>query len=152
MKKLIIDLRGNSGGYLEEAEKVTSLFLEKGKLIYSLKNKENIENYKDKTETSVNYPVVVIVDGQTASAAEIFACALKDSYGSVIIGNKSYGKGKAQHTYKLKNGNIVKYTTYNWLRPSGESIDKVGIIPDIEVNNEYTYSNTEPKVITGVKD
>lgn len=152
MNKLIVDLRGNSGGYLEEAQSVASLFLEKGKLIYSLKNKQKTENYNDKTESSVNCPIVVLIDEQTASAAEIFACALKDSNNAVLIGNKSYGKGKVQHTYKLKNGNIVKYTTYNWLRPNGNSVDKVGIIPDIEINNEYTYSDTEPKVVTGIID
>ena len=92
MEKLIIDLRGNRGGYLDSAQNTASLFLEKGKIIYSLEDKNTKEDYFDETETSRKYPIVVLINGTSASSSEILASALKDSYGAVLVGEKSYGK------------------------------------------------------------
>ncbi len=133
MSKLIIDLRNNSGGYLDSAETTASLFLKKGKLIYSLEDKNSKEDYYDQTETSRNYPIIVLINNNSASSAEILAAALKDSYGAVLVGQTSYGKGKVQQTYDMEDGSMAKFTSARWLRPNGDCIDKKGINPDFEV-------------------
>ena len=150
MQKLIIDLRNNTGGYLESAEKTASLFLEKGKLIYSLESKDTTAEYYDQTDDRTDYPIVILINGQSASAAEILAAALKDSYGAIFVGEKSYGKGKVQQTYNLSDGSMAKYTSARWLRPNGSCIDGVGLIPDYVANMTYTYDETG--VINGTID
>lgn len=154
MEKLIIDVRGNSGGYLNQAYDTASLFLENGKIVYSLSDKSGTENFKDKDNMQENYPIVVLVNGTTASAAEILAAALKDSYGAVLLGTTTYGKGKVQQTYSLNNGGLVKYTSSKWLRPNGSCIDGIGITPDHLVENEYIYDEDtyEYPVIVGIID
>lgn len=139
MQKLIIDLRDNTGGYLDSANSTASLFLEKGKLIYSLQDKDKKEEYKDETDESRNYPIVILLNKNSASAAEILAAALKDSYNAVIVGETSFGKGKVQQTYNLEDGSMAKYTSAKWLRPNGDCIDQKGIKPDYEASLTYTY-------------
>ena len=136
VSSLIIDLRENGGGFLSSAEDVSNIFIEKGKTIYSLKSRNNLTTIKDETDDQTNYKIVVLIDENTASAAEIFAAALKDSYGATLVGKKSYGKGKVQQTYRFNNGSMAKYTSAKWLRPNGECIDGVGIVPDYEVDLE----------------
>lgn len=141
MNKLIIDLRNNTGGYLESAESTANLFLEKGKLIYSLENNETKASYYDETEEYRDYPIVILLNESSASAAEILAAALKDSYSNTVlfVGVTSYGKGLVQQKYELSDGSIAKYTTAKWLRPNGECIDGVGLAPDYEVVKTETY-------------
>lgn len=134
---LIIDVRDNTGGYLDAANAVASKFLEEGKRIYSLNYKDEITHYTDKTKEHREYPIVVLVNEHTASAAEILAAALKDSYGATLVGNTTYGKGKVQQTKDLNTGTMIKYTSALWLVPSGGCIDKVGLKPDYLVTNEY---------------
>ena len=138
MQKLIIDLRGNTGGYLESAESTANLFLEKGKLIYSLKNKTAKADYHDKTTAHTTFPIVILLDNNSASAAEVLAAALKDSYdyGVTFVGTTSFGKGVVQQTYDLKDGSMAKYTSAQWLRPNGDCIDGIGLKPDYEVVKE----------------
>ncbi len=140
MEKLIIDVRDNTGGYLDSAETTASLFLEKGKLIYSLQDKNGKEDYKDTTETKREYPIVVLINRNSASSSEILAAALKDSYNAILVGETSYGKGKVQQTYDIENGGMAKYTSAKWLRPNGSCIDGVGLKPDYEVNIIYDYN------------
>lgn len=144
---LIIDVRNNTGGYLKGATEIASLFLEKGKTIYSLEGKETTEIYYDETEEARHYPVAIIMNDGTASASEILASALKDSYGAILVGQISYGKGKVQQTKTLEDGSMVKYTTAKWLRPNGECIDGLGIIPDYQVeiieDEEGNYTDTQ---------
>lgn len=148
MEKLIIDLRNNTGGYLDSAETTASLFLKKGKLIYSLEDKNSKEDYYDQTETSRDYPIVVLINNNSASSAEILAAALKDSYGAVLVGQTSYGKGKVQQTYDMKDGSMAKFTSARWLRPTGDCIDKKGIKPDFEVaQTTQTNENGEEIII-----
>ena len=142
MKKLIIDLRDNSGGYLDSAETTASLFLEKGKLIYSLEDKNKKEDYYDESEEHRTYPIVILINEKSASSAEILAAALKDSYGALLIGSQTYGKGKVQHTYSLSSGEMVKYTTSLWYRPNGTNIDGVGITPDYQIENDVETTET----------
>ena len=134
---LIIDLRGNTGGYLNQAKSIASIFLEKGKIIYSLENKDKTELVKDETSEKRKYKVVILVNGSTASASEVLTAALKDSYGATIVGKKTFGKGKVQNTNNYGDGSMLKYTTAKWLRPNGDCIDEEGIKPDYEVDLEY---------------
>lgn len=133
MRSLIIDLRNNTGGYLSAAKDVASMFLEKGKTIYSLEEKEGTSTYKDETEEKRNYKIIVLINEGTASASEVLASALKESYGATIVGVKSYGKGKVQQTYSLEDGSMAKYTSAKWLTPNGTCIDQVGINPDVTI-------------------
>lgn len=145
---LIIDLRNNSGGYLEEAYQTAEIFLPKGSVIYSLLQKDNRkQEFKDKTNDKQNVPIVVLVNGNTASAAEILAAALKDSYGAVLVGSQTYGKGKVQHTYSLSSGEMVKYTASLWYRPNGTNIDGTGIIPDYQVENDFETNESNETII-----
>lgn len=143
IKSLIIDVRDNTGGYLDAATKIAELFIEKGKIIYQLEKQGKIDRvHKDETEEKRNYEVTILINSSSASASEILAAALKESYGAKLIGEISYGKGTVQETEKLENGEMLKYTTAYWLTPNGMKINNVGLIPDIEVKlGEYdTYS------------
>ena len=141
MQKLIMDLRDNTGGYLESAEDTASIFLEKGKLIYSLENSETKADYHDETSACKNYPIVILLNSNSASASEILAAALKDSYSGPIlfVGETSYGKGLVQQTYDLSDGSMAKYTSARWLRPNGECINGKGLKPDYEVIKAEMY-------------
>lgn len=134
---LIIDLRGNTGGYLTSVTNIISLFTEKDTNIYQLKTKDEVEIIKDKTKEHRSYPITVLVNGGSASASEVLAAALKENYGATIMGTKTFGKGKVQKSYNLSNGSMVKYTYQEWLTPNGNSIDGVGVAPDIEIQYEY---------------
>ncbi len=146
---IILDLRNNTGGYLEEAYFCAELFLHKGSIVYYLLEKDDEKKvYKDKTNDNQTVPVVILVNGNTASAAEILAAALKDSYGATIVGSQTYGKGKVQHTYTLSSGQMVKYTSSLWYRPNGTNIDGIGITPDYLVENSVeTSENGEMTLI-----
>lgn len=134
INSLIIDVRDNAGGYLTAAEDVASLFLENGKVIYSLEANGNKATYSDKTSEKREYPIVVLINGGSASASEILAAALKDSYvNATLVGTRSYGKGKVQQVVSLSNGDSVKYTSAKWLTPLGICIDGIGISPDYTV-------------------
>ena len=133
LKSLVIDLRDNTGGYLSAAKDTASLFLEKGKLIYSLEDRTETKHYKDETDEARKYKIVVLFNEASASASEVLIAALKESYGATTVGVKSYGKGKVQQTHSLEDGSMVKYTSAKWLTPSGKCIDEIGITPDYEV-------------------
>lgn len=139
MDRLIIDLRDNSGGYLEEANNVASIFLPKDSKIYSLEDKNDKQDYYDITDEKKEYPIIVLINEKTASAAEILASALKDSYGAILVGTKSYGKGKVQQTLTMSDGSMAKYTSAKWYRPNGTCIDGIGINPDNVVEYESFY-------------
>lgn len=135
IKSLIIDVRDNVGGYLSAAEKTASLFLSYGKVIYSLQTSSNTVVYKDTTKEKREYPIIVLINNGSASAAEILASALKESYGATLVGATTYGKGKVQQII----GDSAKYTFAKWLTPNGTCIDGIGISPDYTVSN---YSST----------
>lgn len=137
---LIIDVRGNTGGYLTKCTEIIQMFLKKGTLMYSIKSKKEENHYYDETDEERNYKVVVLIDAGSASASEILATTLRDSYNATIVGTKSYGKGKVQTTGKLSDGTMIKYTSALWYTPKGECVDEIGIIPDIEVNLTEKYA------------
>ena len=138
---LIIDVRSNSGGYLTSVTDIASMFLPKNKVIYQLDTKGVVEQIYSKTKDSRNYKIVVLIDKASASASEILAAAMQESYGATLIGTNSFGKGTVQAAYQLKSGSTVKYTIQKWLTPKGNWINKVGIKPDIEVELTEDYVN-----------
>ena len=133
---LIIDVRDNTGGYLEIAKSIASLFIIKDKPIYQYKSKDSFEIVYDRTEESRNYDIVVLINERTASASEILALALKESYGAILIGETSYGKGSVQQLGVLNNKENIKITVAKWYSPNGNSIDEIGILPGIYVQND----------------
>ena len=135
INSLIIDLRGNTGGFLSAATNISELFLKKGEVIYSLNEQSGTKVTYDETEESRNYKVFVLVNESSASASEILAAALQDSYGALLVGTTTYGKGKVQKTNKMADGTMYKYTSAKWLTPKGECIDGAGLKPDIEISN-----------------
>lgn len=142
---LIIDVRDNSGGYLSSVTDIVSYLLPKGDVIYKIQKNDNIESVKDKTTTKREYPIAVLVNGNSASASEILAGAIKDSYGGFVVGNTTYGKGTVQQVKKLSDGSMIKYTVENWLTPNGTWIDGEGIVPThlVDLDQEYYENPTD---------
>lgn len=136
---LIIDVRDNSGGYLTCVTSIASLFMDKSKIIYQLDTKGIVEQVFSTTKEKRTYPIIVLTNGNSASASEILAAALQESYGAKIVGENSYGKGTVQAAYQLKSGATVKYTIQKWLTPKGNWINKKGVTPDIEVKLDEEY-------------
>jgi carboxyl-terminal processing protease len=130
---LIIDLRQNPGGLMDQALAMSDLFLPKGKNILQVENKDGSkEVYKSENEAAIDLPITVIVDGGTASAGEIMAAALNQSAGIPLVGEKTFGKGTIQTAKSFKDTSSVKYTTAKWLTPDGTWIHEKGIEPDIK--------------------
>lgn len=124
-KGIIIDLRSNPGGILEEAFSMSNLFLPKGKELLSVRGRGEFQKYVATTEPlSPAIPLVVLVDGSSASASEIVAGALQDYDRALVLGTTSFGKGLVQSVYNLDGGYALKITTGKWYTPSGRSIQK----------------------------
>lgn len=138
-KKLVLDLRGNPGGYLDAAVDISSWFIPQGKVIVS-------QDYGVKRDTEYlrslgyelldkNIKVVVLVDGGSASASEIVAGALQDYKLATLVGQKTFGKGSVQEYIKVTPSTGLKITIARWLTPNGRSISIAGLVPDVEVKN-----------------
>lgn len=136
-KKIILDLRGNPGGYLEVSQDVAGWFLAKGQLVTIEDFGTGKTRQEFKTQGSgalAHYPLVVLIDKGSASAAEILAGALRDNRNVKLIGEKSFGKGSVQEISDLKDGaSFLKITIAKWLTPKGNSISQVGLTPDVSV-------------------
>ena len=135
--KLILDLRGNPGGYLEQAVDIASFFLPEGKTIVS---EEGNRHYENKVYRSRGFNVfndslrlVVLIDGGSASASEILAAALRDHGKAKIVGEKSFGKGSVQQIFEVTKDTSLKVTIARWLTPNGTSISNGGVMPDVVV-------------------
>lgn len=136
---LIIDVRDNSGGYLSTVTDIASLFLNKSKIIYQLDTKGVVEQIYATTKTSRSYDISVLINQNSASASEILAAALQESYGATVVGINSFGKGTVQKAYQLESGATIKYTIQKWLTPNGNWINEVGVTPDVEVTMDNNY-------------
>lgn len=136
---LIIDVRNNNGGYLTTVTDITSSLLPKGKIIYQIQKDNKKIATKDKTSTKREYPIAVLVNGGSASASEILAGAIKESYKGYVVGTKTYGKGTVQQVKKLSDGSMIKYTVENWLTPDGNWINEKGIEPTDIVDMDSAY-------------
>lgn len=135
--KLVIDVRDNPGGYLTQVTEILSLFMTKKDVIYQLQTKNNKEKvYSTSSKATYNYPVVVLINENSASASEILASAFKETYGAEVVGVNSYGKGTVQKTGDLNNGDTIKYTVQKWLTPKGNWINEKGVTPTKEVKLE----------------
>lgn len=141
MESLIIDLRGNSGGYLTIVTEMLSIFMDSNTTIYQIKTKDNIKKYNSLFSGQKNYKVVILIDNNSASASEIMASSMKEKYGAILVGKTTYGKGTVQTTYDLSNKGMIKYTIQEWLTPNGNSIDGKGVKPDYEVELDEKYKN-----------
>lgn len=150
-KKFIIDVRDNPGGLLDASINIAAQFIPRGKIIVSADFGEG----KDKNEFiapgggfAENAPVVMLINGGSASASEILAGALKDSEKAVLIGEKSFGKGTIQEVIRLSGGTTMKITTAQWLRPSGKAFEEHGIDPDIALplTDEDRQAGRDPQL------
>jgi carboxyl-terminal processing protease len=138
LKGLILDLRNNGGGLLNAAIKVSDLFMDEGKIL-SIKgrDKKNTKEYMaTPNPVNRNYPMVVLINGGTASASEIVAGALQDQHRALILGTTSFGKGSVQTVETLRDGSGLKLTIARYYTPSGRSIQAKGIEPDIVLNHK----------------
>lgn len=136
---LVIDVRGNSGGYLHSVTSMLDMFLPKGTVIYQIADKKTTYKYTATTNESRNYPISVLADKSSASASEILAIGLKESYGADVIGTSTYGKGTVQTTKDLSSGGMIKYTIQKWLSPKGNWINEVGVEPTIKIELSKDY-------------
>ena len=145
INSLIIDVRGNNGGYLTAVTDIASMLLPRGKNIYQIQKDNNKKATKDKTFEKREYPIAILVNGESASASEILAGAIKESYNGYVVGTKTYGKGTVQQVKQLSDGSMIKYTVENWLTPDGNWINDVGIEPTdkVELNEKYYENPTD---------
>ncbi len=134
MTSLIMDLRGNGGGLFDAAIDVSSTFLSDGVVVYQLENDGREQAYETRGGPKADeWPMVLLVDGGSASASEIVAGALQDHARATLIGEKTYGKGSVQHVFDLRDGSSVHITAAKWLTPDRRQIDGQGLTPDLEV-------------------
>ncbi len=148
MKGLVLDLRSNPGGLLNEAIAVADKFIGGGKMIVSTKGRianQNKEYRASSTATHPHLTLVVLVNGGSASASEIVAGAVKDWRRGILLGTKTFGKGSVQSVFPLKDGSALRLTTAKYFTPSGVCIHKIGIQPDIEVEYKKLVTEDENK-------
>ena len=146
LKGFVLDLRNNPGGLLEQAVYVSDLFLEKGEIVSTRgRDSENPETYKAKPGDVINgLPLVVLINGGSASASEIVAGALQDHKRAIILGTQSFGKGSVQTIIPVNPFGALRMTTARYFTPSGKSIQKKGISPDIVVD-EAKFEKVEKR-------
>lgn len=151
-KKIILDVRGNPGGYLEVCQEVAGWFLKPGQLvtIEDFGKNKNRQEYKTEGNASfADYPMVILMNGGSASASEILAGALRDDRNIQLIGEKSFGKGSVQEVTDLQDGfSFLKITIAKWLTPKGQSISEVGLAPDVKVaiSDSEFQANQDPQM------
>ena len=153
LKGLVLDLRNNPGGVLNAAAEVSDLFINKGKLVYTEGRIDNSHyEYNAKPGDILDgAPVVVLINGGSASASEIVAGALQDHRRAVVMGSKSFGKGSVQTIQELRSGGAVKITTARYFTPNGRSIQGAGITPDI-ILEKYKVTSADEDSITSIKE
>ena len=154
VKGFIIDIRNNPGGLLDQAIKVTDLFLDKGEIV-STKTRDQSRKqrfFAKKGDITNGAEIIIITNGGSASASEIFAGALGDNKRATVIGTKTYGKGSVQSIIPLGSGDgAIRLTTGKYYTPNDTSIDKVGIMPMYIIDNQKTDINAEDLQLTYAK-
>lgn len=141
MDGLILDVRGNPGGYLNSVEEMLNMLVTNEKPIVMLENRAgDRQEIRSTLTTPKKYPISILIDEGSASASEIMAAALKEIGNYPVIGMTSYGKGTVQQGITVKNGNMLKLTTSKWLTPNGNWVNEKGVTPTIEVKQpDYFY-------------
>ncbi len=144
INKVILDLRNNGGGYVTAARDLLSLWLDGDKILTqkSATIGQTVTYAKRGEATLKDMKTIVLVNNATASASEIVAGALKDYKKATILGTKTYGKGVVQTMLELSGGSLLKITTAHWYTPEGQTINKTGISPDVEVERSYSDINS----------
>lgn len=137
MQSLVVDLRYNGGGLIDSVVQILDDILPEGLVVYTEDKYGNRHEYTSDASTYIDYPLVVLVNQDSASASEIFAGAIKDYEYGTLIGTTTFGKGIVQTIFKLSDGDAVKLTTAKYFTPNGNYIHGVGIDPDIELEYEY---------------
>lgn len=143
MEGLIVDLRGNPGGNLDTVCEILDLMLPEGLIVYTEDKDGNRQEFTSDEAQEVQVPLAVLVDGNSASASEIYAGAIQDYGIGQIVGTKTYGKGVVQTIYDLKDGTSLKLTVAEYFTPNGRNIDGEGITPDVEVT--YQRDENDPE-------
>lgn len=133
VRGVVLDLRGNGGGYLETAQEVAGLWLGSDKVVVEERGNENTKLYAKGQPVLAGVPTVVLIDGGSASASEIVAGALHDHKAAQLVGEKSFGKGSVQVIKEIASGGELKVTIAKWYTPNGKNITKEGIEPDVKV-------------------
>ncbi len=137
---LIIDVRNNPGGHLLQTKQILSLFFKKKTVLYQIASKTKTQKVYDNSSDKRSYPVVILINKGSASAAEILASSFRDNYSnSLIVGTTSYGKGTVQQSEELISGNSIKYTTQRWLTSKGNWLGEKGVKPDVEAELGAEY-------------
>lgn len=155
ISKLVLDLRGNGGGYVTAAQAVASLWLNEKALIVTEKKGAKVIDEVRATGDNIlaDTETIVLADESSASASEIVVGALKDNKKAQIYGVKTYGKGSVQEPIDMKNGALLKVTIAKWYTPSGKNIDKEGIVPDetVEITAEQINRGEDPQLSEAIK-
>ncbi len=133
-KSILLDLRDNGGGLVDSAISVSNLLLKKDDMIFYTENKEGKRVEYKSQGGQLDMPIAVLINENSASAAELLAGTLRDNTGAPLIGKKSYGKGVVQMTYPFADGSVVKLTVEKYYTPNGHDINNIGIAPDYEVD------------------
>lgn len=148
-QKIVLDLRNNPGGYLEVCQQIAGWFLESGQVVTIEdfgKNADPVTYRAQGNGQFARYPMVILMNGGSASASEILAGALRDNRGVKLVGEKSFGKGSVQEVVDLQDGaSFMKVTVAKWLTPKGNSIAEVGLAPDIAVENNDSPDGEKPE-------
>jgi carboxyl-terminal processing protease len=144
---IVLDLRDNPGGLLDEAVEVASAFLDGGAVVSYERRNDGLKTLDALGKGNTDTPLVVLVDAGTASAAEVVAGTLQDRNRAVIVGTKTFGKGSVQEPSTLSDGSALELTVGRYLLPSGRSIDGVGLEPDVEVSPDASPSVAEKRAV-----
>ena len=143
MQGLIVDLRNNPGGNLSTVCDMLDLMLPEGLIVYTEDKDGNRQEMTSDDEHQFNLPMTVLMNGNSASASEIYAGAIQDYGLGKIVGTQSYGKGVVQQIFDLKDGTCVKLTIAEYFTPNGRNINGEGITPDVEVEYEKDENNPD---------
>ncbi|HUR14579.1 MAG TPA: S41 family peptidase [Mycobacteriales bacterium] len=147
---LVLDLRGNPGGLLSEAVETASAFLDGGAVVTYTRRDELAQRLDAAGRGDTATPLVVLVDGSTASAAEVVAGALQDRGRAVVVGSRTFGKGTVQEPHRLADGSSLALTVARYTLPSGRSVEGVGIEPDIQVVDGAAALHRAVEVLSGL--
>jgi carboxyl-terminal processing protease len=152
LKGLVLDLRDNPGGILSQAISISDLFIEEGTIL-TIKGRLDKHNKVFKahaSKTHRSYPIIVLVNGGSASASEIVAGALKDHQRALLLGTQTFGKGSVQTVESLRDGYGIKFTIARYYTPSGQSIQATGVVPDIIVHKKDIITDDTPNPVDGL--
>jgi carboxyl-terminal processing protease len=148
---IVLDLRGNSGGLLSESVETASAFLRGGRVVTYTRRDERPQRLDAVGSGDITTDLVVLVDGGTASGAEVVAGALQDRGRAVIVGSRTFGKGSVQEPHRLSDGSSLALTVARYTLPSGRSVDGVGIEPDIDVVSPRAMIGRALEVLIGLR-